>query len=215
MQPGNRYYLFKDLIRCNCLDVFQTIKFLILLYTARGFLSFCLPWGLNLSPSQGSSSAWAGGVHKHHCSPPAAMHSEQQPCRQLPACSCSTEDALMEERCPLGHLSSQGWPCWHRSERNRSPPSTQQGWEPQQKMNFCWPCPSLSASFSPRFHLLTWHWESILSLGAPQNEEFIFQHLVTAKITPNFSSAASVIPSLSAIAAPIQMLLPFQHQGSF
>lgn len=77
-QPGNRYYLFKDLIRCNCLDVLQTIKFLTLLYTARGFLSFCLPWGLNPSPSQGSSSAWAGGF----TSTTAVL---QQPCTQ----SCS------------------------------------------------------------------------------------------------------------------------------
>lgn len=92
MQPGNRYYLFKDLIRCNCLDVTQTIKFLTLLYTARGFLSFCPPWGLTPSPSLGR------GVHKHHCSPPAAMHWEQQPCRQLPACSPAVQRMLSRKR---------------------------------------------------------------------------------------------------------------------
>lgn len=105
MQPGNRYYLFKDLIRCNCLDVTQTIKSLTLLYTARGFLSFCPPWGLTPSPSQGR------GVHKHHCS-------ALQPCTESSSPAGSSLPARVQDRgcshgremSPLGHLSRQGSP---------------------------------------------------------------------------------------------------------
>lgn len=75
-----------------------------------GFLSFCLPWGLNPSSSQGSSSAWAGGVHKHHCNPAAAM----------PACSLAVQRMLPWGRVvPLATSPAKDCPCcpeslcWH------------------------------------------------------------------------------------------------------
>lgn len=172
MQPGNRYYLFKDLIRCNCLDVLQTIKFLTLLYTARGFLSFCLPWGLNPSPSRGSSSAWAGGCSQAPLQSPAAMQSEQQPCRQLPACSLAVQRMLSRERdVPLAILSAKDHPCCPESLLAPSWEDLQPSLNsaglgaraPAEDGFLLWLCPSRSAPFSPRFHLLTWHWENIES----------------------------------------------------
>lgn len=83
---------------------------------------------------------------------------------------CTTEMLSVRETSPWPphqpRISSaaQG-ACWHCPEKNCSPPGSQQGWEPtpQQRMNFCRLCPSYSAPFSPRFHLLTWHLENIVS----------------------------------------------------
>lgn len=150
MQPGNRYYLFEDLIRCSCLDVLQTIKFPTLLYTAGGFLSFCLPSTTTVPQQLCTQSSSPAG----------------KSCLLI----CTTEMLSVRETSPWPphqpRISSaaQG-ACWHCPEKNCSPPGSQQGWEPtlQQRMNFCRLRPSYSAPFSPRFHLLTWHLENIVS----------------------------------------------------
>lgn len=151
MQPGSRYYLFEVLIRCNCLDVLQTIKLLTLLYTAGGFLSFCLP-STTTVPQQlcTQSSSPAGSSLLAHL--------------QYRGCSHVREMSPRPSHQPRITSAAQG-ACWHCPERNCSPPRTQQGWEPtpQQRMNFCRLCPSYSAPFSPRFYLLTCHLENIVS----------------------------------------------------
>lgn len=117
IQPGNRYYLFKDLIRCNCLDVLQTIKFLTLLYTARGvfvILPTLRPESL-LQPRQqlclgrGSSQA-----------PLQSRSSHALRAAALPACSLAVQRMLPWGRVvPLATSPAKDCPCcpeslcWH------------------------------------------------------------------------------------------------------
>lgn len=108
MQPGNRYYLFEDLIRCSCLDVLQTIKFPTLLYTAGGFLSFCLP-STTTVPQQlcTQSSSPAGSSLLAH------LHYRDALCkRDVPLATSSAKDQLC---CP-GSLLALSWeelqPSW-------------------------------------------------------------------------------------------------------
>lgn len=103
-----RSHLFKDLIRCNLLDILQPIKFLTLLYKARGFLSFCLlqvPEFLPLTSQHLRLGRRGSQGHLQSLSSNAI--GAQQPCRQHCIRSLAAWLMLAGKRAiPLASLST-------------------------------------------------------------------------------------------------------------